>query len=92
MRPVASFQFVAALRGDSDSSHSSTYEELAWCDSLALGLGEGVQDGPRLPRKALLRDAVVAGSNELAYTDTRLFAGHRIELQIASHTCPRAAA
>ena len=91
MRPVASFQFVAALRGDSDSSHSSTYEELAWCDSLALGLGEGVQDGPRLPRKALLRDAVVAGSNELAYTDTRL-SGPRIELQIASHTCAWAAA
>ena len=37
------------------------------------GLQEGVQDGRRSPRKALLRDTVVAGSNELAYTDTRLF-------------------
>ena len=40
--------------------------------ALAMGLQEGVQDGRRSPRKALLRDTVVAGSNELAYTDTRL--------------------
>ena len=60
--------------------------------AFAVGLQEGVQDGRRSSRKAVFRDTVVAGSNELAYTDTRLFAGHRIELQIASHTCPRAAA
>ena len=57
-----------------DSSHSSTYEELAAVTAFAMGLQEGVQDGLRSPRKALLRDTVVAGSNELAYTDTRLFA------------------
>ena len=34
-----------------------------------------LQDGRRSPRKALSRDAVVAGSNELAYTDTRLLPG-----------------
>ena len=38
------------------------------------GLQEGVQDGRRSPRKALFRYTVVAGSNELAFTDTRLFA------------------
>ena len=43
--------------------------------AFAVGLKEGVQDGILSPRKALLRDTVVAGSNELAYTDTRLFAG-----------------
>ena len=40
--------------------------------AFAMGVQEGVQDGRRSPRKALLRDTVVAGSNELAYTDTRL--------------------
>ena len=59
--------------------------------AFAMGLQEGVQDGRRSSRKALLRDTVVAGSNELAYTDTRL-CRPSIEVQIASHTCAWAAA
>ena len=42
--------------------------------AFAMGLQEGVQDGRRSPRKALLRDTVVAESNELACTNTRLLA------------------
>ena len=60
--------------------------------AFAVGLQEGVQDGRRSSRKAVFRDTVVAGSNELAYTDTRLFCRAGIELQIASHTCAWAAA
>ena len=56
-----------------ESSHSSTYEELAAMTAFAVGLQEGVEDGCRSLRKALLHETVVAGSNELAYTDTRLF-------------------
>ena len=41
--------------------------------AFAVGLQEGVQDGRRSSRKAVFRDTVVAGSNELARTDTRLF-------------------
>ena len=59
-----------------ESSHSSTYEELAAMTAFATGLQEDVQDGRRSPRKALWGDTVVAGSNELAYTDTRLIACH----------------
>ena len=45
--------------------------------AFAVGLQEGVQDGRRSPRKAPWHDTVVAGSNELAYTNTRLLAqGH----------------
>ena len=40
--------------------------------AFAVRLQEDVQDGRRSSRKALLRDTVVAGSNELAYTDARL--------------------
>jgi len=39
------------------------------------GAPGSVQDGQRSSRKALLRDTVVAGSNELACTDTRLLPG-----------------
>ena len=43
--------------------------------AFAMGLQEGVQDGRRSSRKAVFRDTVVAGSNELAYIDTRLLPG-----------------
>ena len=44
--------------------------------AFAVGLQEGVQDGRRSSRKAVFRDTVVAGSNELACIDTRLRLGH----------------
>ena len=43
--------------------------------AFAVGLKEGVQDGRRSSRKAVFRETVVAGGNELAYTDTRLLPG-----------------
>ena len=60
--------------------------------AFAMGLQEGVQDGRRSPRKALLRETVVAGSNELAYTDTRLFCRHALSSRLLRITCPWAAA
>ena len=60
--------------------------------AFAVGLKEGVQDGILSPRKALLRDTVVAGSNELAYTDTRLFCRLALSSRLLRITCPWAAA
>ena len=60
--------------------------------AFAMGLQEGVQDGRRSPRKALLRETVDTGSNELAYTDTRLFCSLALSSRLLRITCPWAAA